>query len=126
MNTQYKVLLNGHEIGYTELEYGDPPMGVVFGKLVLPNVASDYDFVRNYCLEKGMELVNDDIDDGIISTGVIPNLEILLPSGEAIPSQGAFIFGGLNELEINIWYIPYPFYEEAFPHHVKRYNEMFS
>ncbi len=125
MEIQYKVLLAGKEIGYTHLEYGDPPMGVVHGKLILPDAESDYDFVRNYCLEKHIEL-HDDTDIGFISTAIIPNLIIQLPAGEAIPGPGAFIDGGLNELNINLREVPSPFYETEFPHHVQRYNEMFE
>jgi hypothetical protein len=31
-----------------------------------------------------------------------------------------------EEFEISLEGIPYPFYEEEFPHHVKAYNEMFN
>lgn len=125
MSTQYKVLLNGQEIGYSELEYGDPPMGVVFGKLIIPNVPNDYEFVRSYCLSNNIDF-HDDTSIGFISTSKIPNLIVHLPSGEPIPNAEAFVDGGINELNINILQIPYPFYETAFQHHIDEYEARFK
>ena len=47
MATMYQVFSNGVLVGHSALEYGDPPMGVAFGKFI-PNNA--YLTIRSECI----------------------------------------------------------------------------
>ena len=52
MNKIYNLHLNGILIGTSELEKGDPPMGVVLGELKFTDSNFGYDFIKKFCLEK--------------------------------------------------------------------------
>lgn len=123
----YNVFLDGELIGTTELESADAPMGVVFGTIHFSDEVIGYDFIKEYCEEKGIELANDDPEDQIISTRTIPGLTVVNEKGTEIKSAGNQISGMDGaQYEICLEGIPYPFYEEEFPQHVKRYGEMFK
>lgn len=127
MNTKvYKVFLDDNIIGATKFEKSDPPMGVVFGLLNFINIISGYDFFKNYCVENNIQLTCDHPEDKLISTGTIPNLKIVDENGIEIKGVGNQISGMDGEFEITLLGIPYPFFEQEFPHHVKTYNEQFN
>jgi hypothetical protein len=58
----------------------------------------------------------------------IPNLKVLDRNGKEIIGQLGCNVDGMDSdiFEITILGVPYPFYEEEFPHHVKTYHEMFK
>ena len=113
----YQILLDKTLIGTTLLEKADPPMGVVFGIINFAFKESPYDCVRN-----NIESANYP-EDKIISTRIIPDLVVLDETGKEIKSDGCYIEGMDKEgFEIIIPGIPYPFYEERFPHHVRDYQ----
>jgi len=127
LNKIYNILLNELLIGTTELEKADAPMGVVFGLIEFNGIESPYEFLKEYCLNKQIELASDYPEDKMISTMSIPELKIKRDNGIEIKGIGNQITGMDNEeYEISIFGIPYPFYEEEFPHHVKEYKNMFN
>ncbi len=120
-------MLNGILIGKTELEKGDAPMGVAFGLIEFNGIESPYEFFREYCSNKQIELASDYPEDKMISTMSISELKITSNNGIEIKGVDNQITGMDNEeYEISIFGIPYPFYEEEFPHHVKEYKNMFN
>jgi len=127
MSKLYKITLNGTLIGTSELEKADAPMGVAFGLIEFNGIVSPYEFLREYCLNNQIELASDYPEDKMISTMSIPELKITSNNGIEIKGIGNQITGIDNEeYEISIFGIPYPFYEEEFPHHVKEYENMFN
>ncbi|MFC7445292.1 MULTISPECIES: hypothetical protein [Mesoflavibacter] len=78
-------------------------------------------------MDKQIELASDYPEDKMISTMSISELKITSDNGIEIKGVGNQITGMDNEeYEISIFGIPYPFYEEEFPHHVKEYENMFN
>jgi len=102
-------------------------MGVVRGLIEFIEIKSGYDFLKKYCLEQKVKINTDDSEYNFIDTTVIPNLKIQDSDRSEIPGQGNYITGFDSEgFEITILGIPYPFYEEEFPHHVKDYENQFD
>ncbi|MFX0558684.1 hypothetical protein ACOCEA_17940 [Maribacter sp. CXY002] len=127
MNNTYKIHLNGVLIGTSELEKADAPMGVAFGLIKFNGIESPYEFFKEYCLKNQIELASDYPEDKMISTMSIPKLKITSDNGIEVKGVGNQITGMDNEeYEISIFGIPYPFYKEEFPHHVKEYGNMFN
>jgi hypothetical protein len=124
MNKTYKILLDGQEIGTTQLEKADAPMGVVFGDIIPNNQNFGYVFIKNYCKSKNLEIADDDPDDKLISTMTVDSLTVINENGIEIKGVGNQISGMDSDVfEITILGISYPFYEEEFPHHVNEYNK---
>jgi hypothetical protein len=122
----YDIFLDNIKIGTTELEKADAPMGVVFGKINFIEIASAYDYLRNYCVENKIK-VTDDYEQRLIMTEFIPNLKVVDKNSIEIKGLGTNIEGMDSDIfDITMVGVPYPFYEEEFPHHVKAYNEMFN
>lgn len=127
MNKKYFIKIEGKLIGYSDLEKADAPMGVAFGLIDFIGIESPYEFLKEYCLNKQIELAYDYPEDKMISTMSIPDLKITSDNGIEIKGIGNQITGMDNEeYEISIFGIPYPFYGEEFPHHVKEYENMFN
>ena len=111
---RFDVLADGEVIGFTQLEFGDPPMGVAFGGFV-PN--ERYATFRDATplLETGVRAVS-----------------LRAPDGTIIPSQaGTYVRDmsaevGEEGLEVEALGIPYPLYEILFPEHVKAYERKFK
>jgi len=123
----YNIFLDDYKLGTTLLEKADAPMGVVFGVISFIELNIGYDFIKNYCKSNNIELASDYPEDKLISTRTIKNLKVLNESGTEIKGIGNQITGmDGEEFEISIEGIPYPFYEEEFPHHRKAYDEMFN
>lgn len=124
---RYDIFLDGKIIGTTELEKADAAMGVVFGNVTFDNIVSGYDFLKTYCLANNIEIITDYPDDKLIATTNIPNLKVINPNGIEIKGQGANIEGMDSDVfEVIIFGVPYPLFEEEFPHHVKAYNDQFK
>ena len=122
----FQILLDKTIIGTTLLEKADPPMVVVFGAIQFSLKESPYDYFLSYCKRNNIDLTNYP-EDKIISTRIIPGLAVIDDTGKEIKNDGCYIEGMDNEdFEIIIAGIPYPFYEELFPHHVKDYKNRFQ
>ena len=127
MNKIYNIFLDNIKIGTTRFEKADAPMGVVFGLIDFIDSKIGYDFIKDYCIKKQIDLVSDYPDDKLISTRTIDGLKVVNNSGVEIKGLGNQIDGMDSEgFEISIEGIPYPFYGEEFPNHVKDYENMYK
>ena len=127
MKNKYKIILENEEIGTTDFEKADAPMGVVLGKLTFIKPHFNYDFLKKYCLKNNIEITMDYPEDKVISTSTIPKLKVLNQNGIEIKGIGNQIIGMDNEeYQIEIFGIAYPFYGEEFPNHVAEYKTMFN
>ncbi|MEO7990063.1 MAG: hypothetical protein ABI663_11005 [Chryseolinea sp.] len=125
MEKIYDILLDEKVIGTTQLEKADPPMGMVFGRIDFLVIDSGYNFFKEYCTKNKIEFT-DHPEDKLILTRTIPNMKVLNSMGDEIKGQGCNISGmDSDEFEVNIEFVPYPFYGEEFPHHVKEYEDRF-
>ena len=127
INKKYRIELKGKVIGYSLLENADAPMGVVFGIIQFEHITSGYDLFLDSCLNNGIKINENDITLRFIDTQTIPDLKVYSENDVELKGIGTSITGMDNEnFEIQIMGIPYPFYEEEFPHHVKEYRETFK
>ena len=127
MNKVYSIFLDNTMIGTTQFEKADAPMGVVFGLIEFVDSKMGYDFIKDYCTTKQIDLVSDYPDDKLISTRTIDGLKVVNYAGVEIKGIGNQIDGLDSEgFEISIEGIPYPFYGEEFPNHVKDYENMYK
>jgi len=113
---RFEVKVGNDIIGFSELEGGDPPMGVAGGRFVrTPGYAS----IQPYCVEHRDHWVS------------IPTLSVSPPGGMPIECSGGVqiedFSAELGDAGIQIWLlgIPYPLYGELFPHHVEAYKKQF-
>jgi hypothetical protein len=126
MRSVYRVNLDKEEIGTTLLESGDPPMGVVSGKISFHALISAFNFFLNYCRIHDITVNSTDPEHEFIDTQVIPALRVFRTDGTEIAGQGCCISGFKEEgYEITILGIPYPFYAEEFPLQRRAYDERF-
>lgn len=127
MNKKYIVQLEGKRIGITYFERADAPMGVVMGKIIFEGIDSPYQLFRNYCKKENIAINEDDPKIGAIFTQSIQELKVFTEDGIEIKGAGATISGFTDEgYEIDVFGIPYPFYNEEFPHHRKAYDNQFK
>jgi len=123
----YRIILNGEEIGATALESGDPPMGVVFGKIFFHTSRPPYRLFLDHCLAHHVTMNGNDPEHEFIDTSIIPSLQVLREDGLEIANQGCCIAGFKEDgYEITILGIPYPFYGEEFPHQCEAYDQQFK
>jgi hypothetical protein len=73
MEVKYILELDGVNIGYTEFEYADPPMGVVHGKIIFDGIDSPYNLFRNHCEKYKIQINSDFPKEKFIDTVVFPN-----------------------------------------------------
>ena len=126
-NKIYDIFLDDKKIGTTLLEKADASMGVAFGNINFIDIISGYEFVRNFCLTKNIDLTFDYQDEKLISTRTIENLVVKNDRGTEIKCLGNQISGmDSDEFEITLEGIAYPFYEQEFPHHLKEYQDQFK
>ena len=102
-------------------------MGVVLGMIISSKIKLDYDYLKNYCLSNSIEIADDYPEDKLISTMSIEKLRAVNSEGIEIKGIGNQISGMDSEgYELSIYGIPYPFYQNEFPHHVEEYRNMFD
>jgi hypothetical protein len=102
-------------IGWSELELGDPPMGVAFGKFI---PAPTYTTVQSQVVSLTGK------DQGSL------HLSARLSSSKALEAVGVCIAdysaeAGEDGLEVSVLGISYPTYEDLFPHQVAAYERQF-
>jgi hypothetical protein len=98
-------------IGWSNLESGDPPMGVAFGTFV-PSPA--FDAMRSTATDN-------------LGNPVYRDVTVHSADGEVLNEGGVAIVDGTNcfgpgACEVTIYGIPYPLYEILFPLHVEEYR----
>jgi hypothetical protein len=114
---RFEVKLGNDIIGFSELEGGDPPMGVAGGRFVC---TSAYASIQQYCIEHRDHWVS------------IPALTVSVPGGVPIECSGGVQIENFSPelgdagIEICLLGIPYPLYGELFPHHVEAYKNWFT
>jgi hypothetical protein len=127
MNKIYNIFLDDVKIGITRFEKADAPMGVVFGLIEFIDSKIGYEFLKDYCIKKQIDLVTDYPEDKMISTRMINGLKVLNINGTEIKGLGNQIVGMDSEgFEISIEGIPYPFYGNEFSNHIKEYNNKYK
>ena len=114
---RFEVLAGPSVIGHSDLERGDPSMGVAGGQFV---PSTNYALVRPACVA-ARESSQSHI-----------GLSVRLAGGESVPAQGGVqIFDYSEELgesgvEVHVNGIPHPLYERLFPELVAAYAKQFS
>ncbi|GGP05240.1 hypothetical protein GCM10010992_20650 [Cloacibacterium rupense] len=123
----YKILLDDKLLGTTKLEYGDPPMGVVFGQINFAEKSIGYDFIKQYCIDKLIEIQTDYPSDKLISTGQIANLKVYNPENLELVGIGNNIEGmDSDKYTITILGLDSEIYEKEFPKHIAEYEQKFN
>jgi len=126
MDRVYNILLDDKLIGTTTFEKADASMGVVFGQIKFIDIETPYDFFKSYCKKTKIDF-EDYPDDRVIATRTIQTLKITNDKGKEITGLGNQISGMDSDVfELTIEGIPYPFYRDEFPHHVKADQERFK
>jgi hypothetical protein len=111
---KFSVFAGSTLVGYSNLERGDPPMGVAFGSFV---PVAEYAAIQRECATNH-------------SNQASLNLTVQSDSGNVIPCVGVSILdysvqAGVAEIEVNLIGVPSPLYEELFPEHVAAYQRQF-
>ncbi len=109
----YSVFAGSTLIGHSDLEFGDPSMGVAFGKF---RPTSAYSAIRGACI-------------AALATGSWDTLGLggshLRRSGRS-SAGGVMILDGVDvepdEIEVHAAGISYPLYAQLFPAHVSAYE----
>lgn len=126
MSKKYSIKFGSDLIGTTEFESADAPMGVVIGRIEFHEIESGYDFVISKAGLDGV-IINENEPEDCYVHASFENLSITSKSGTEIVGLGVCISGFESEgYEIEVLGIPYPFYEEEFPHHRKAYDNQFK
>lgn len=123
----YKILLDNKLLGTTKLEFGDPPMGVVFGQIDFVQSNMGYDFIKQYCIDNSIEIQTDYPNDKLISTGQIEKLKIYNLDNIEIVGFGNNIEGmDSDSYTVTILGIDSEIYEQEFPEHIADYEQKFN
>lgn len=117
----YRVVLDNIEIGWTQLERVDPPMGVVAGKICFHGELSLFELFRDHCQRNNVTINQTDPQFEFIDTQCIPELRVYREDGLEIEGVGTHITGMKDEgYHVTVLGIPHPFYDEEFPQHTDR------
>ena len=114
--TLYEIFSHETLIGHSAFEFGDPTLGVVFGRFIpLP----PYAHVQAACIA-AREHSQDHL-----------SLAVRLADGSTLPAQGMGILDasqelGAEEIEVQVVGIPHPLYEQLFSGHVAAYHAQFA
>lgn len=112
---RFEVKLGSEIVGFTELEAGDPPMGVAGGRF-LPTPA--YSSIQRHCIQHRDSWVP------------IPDLTVSMIGGGPIECQSGVVIldysPELGEIHVEAIGIPHPLYGELFPQHVQAYKDQFK
>lgn len=112
----FEIFSNGQHIGWSDLELGDPPMGVAFGVFVpSPDYSSVQEQIRAFTRLDQRRF----------------NFVVRIAGGEEIRAAGVSIADnsadcGPDEIELTVLGIEYPDYGEIFPEHVAAYRRQFD
>lgn len=113
---RFEAFSNGQHIGWSDLELGDPPMGVAFGVFVpAPGYSSIQEQVRA-CAQHDQSHFN--------FTVRIAGGEVIRAAGVSIADYSADC--GEDAIELSVLGIEYPAYGDVFPEHVAAYKRQLS
>ncbi|WCT11577.1 hypothetical protein [Mucilaginibacter jinjuensis] len=122
MKKVYYLEVDKKRIGHTEFEYADPPMGVVYGKILFNGIKFPYDFLKDHCVKYNVQINSDDPNHRFIDTVIIPRLKVFLPSGEELMGWGGAINGTeADGFEIQFSGISSEIMQNEFVHHYLKY-----
>jgi len=113
---RFNIYFENTLIGWTNLELGDAPMGVAFGKFV---AAPEYSTIQSQVIASS------------ISHQPFPSLSVHLSDGTVVePSSGVTLTDyspdlGPDGIEISVLGLAYPQYAQIFPEHVAAYEQLF-
>lgn len=124
----YKILLDDKLLGTTKLEYGDPPMGIVFGQIDFLEKNIGYDFFKQYCKDNLIEIQTDYPNDKLITTGQIEKLKVYNSENyELVGKLGNNIEGmDSDSYTITMLGLDREVYEREFPEHIAEYEQKFN
>ena len=123
----YKILLDNKLLGTTKLEFGDPPMGVVFGQISFAEKNIGYDFIKQFCIDNIVEIQTDYPSDKLISTGQITKLKIYNAENTELVGLGNNIEGMDSDIyTITVLGLDSEVYEKEFPQHIAEYEQKFN
>jgi hypothetical protein len=114
---RFEVKVGSEIIGFSELEGGDAPMGVAFGRLV-PTPA--YASIQPYCIQHRDQWK------------FIPGMTVQERGGAPIECSGGIQIVdfspelGEEGIQIHLLGVTNPPYDELFAHHVEAYNKRFG
>ena len=123
----YRIELEGRLVGTTRLETADPPMGVIGGKVIFSIPDSPYSFFKSYCEARRISINRDEEEVEFIDTRNIDTLKVYRDDGIEIAGIPGDSISGFQAdgYYVTILGVPYPFYEEEFPHHCEAYKNRF-
>ena len=104
--SEFRIYSGATLVGTTRLEYGDPPMGVAFGRFT---PGAGYAAIQAECQSNHQDQTN-------------LKLSAVTPNGETISCSGVAILEGSGDIEVSVLGIAHPEYEKLFPHHVSQYE----
>jgi hypothetical protein len=114
---RFEILSGSTLVGYSDLEQGDPPMGVAFGRFFpLPAYASIRALV--------VSLRDSSFESLPLSVRVVGGHLLQPEGGVAIRDFSAE--HGDEAIEVEVFGIAYPQYEELLPEHVAAYGRTFK
>jgi hypothetical protein len=112
---KYTIYSRGEVVGYSELERGDPPMGVAFGNFTPSN---SYVMIQREC-------ITNHVNQSALKLSVCTEAGVVIQcSGVSILDYSAEAEASL--IEVNVLGIPSGLYEKLFPEHVTAYARQFS
>lgn len=124
---KYKILLAEKLLGTTKLEFGDPPMGVVFGQINFAEKNIGYNFIKQYCIDNLIEIQTDNPNDKLISTGQIAKLKVYNTENVELVGLGNNIEGmDCDNYTITILGLDSEVYKNEFPEHITKYEKKFN
>jgi hypothetical protein len=102
---RFHIYFGEHLVGTSDLEFGDPPMGVAFGRFEPTD---------------GYEKIS-----GVQNQG---HLSVRSGNGVTLNASGGVHVEGQvgDEMEVSVLGIPHSEYEALFPEHVKAYEHRFK
>ena len=112
---RFEIYSEKYLVGWSELELGDAPMAIAFGKFT---PAPGYSKIRTSVVAAG----------GIAQAEL--HLSVRTPDGDIIECLDVIIADysadlGSEGLEVTVLGIVTPSYEQLFPHHVAAYERQF-
>ncbi len=113
---RFEIYADNTLIGHSELEFGDPPMGVAFGRFYPTDAYAG--FQPRFVAAAGADAPG-------LSVTVRLGGGPVLPCSGGVGIQDCSAELGAEGIEVSALGISYPAYEELFPQHVASYEAQF-